>query len=369
MPRDRGGLKAGTWIALHDGMPDHPKIEDLSDRAFRALVTLWCWCGRHLTDGAVTAKVWRKHTTPSVRRELVTAGLVDTCDDGSVEMHDYLDWQRSAREVSEVAATKRRAGLLGNHKRWHVEKGVVDPGCEWCAVEPPPEQQNGSHVRPQNGSHVRPQPGEEAAGISPESGLKSDQNPTATSPEKTGASAPPEPAMTSENTTNGTSHMRSHLVRREEKRREEEKKNLSSAEPPREDIDQLCAHLADRVAANTGRRPTITGRWRDSARLLLDKDLAREPDPLGLALRLADWATNDEFWRTNVLSMPTFRAKFDQLRLKARRQWEQQHTGRTTRTTDDKRAAVPDLVAQVLGTNGATALRPDLRAITGGAQP
>ncbi|GAA0897855.1 hypothetical protein [Pseudonocardia zijingensis] len=145
------------------------------------------------------------------------------------------------------------------------------------------------------------------------------------------------------------------------------KRPTRAEQPPREDVEQLCSHLADRVEANTGKRPTITQRWRDSARLLLDKDLAREPDALGLATRLADWATNDEFWRTNVLSMPTFREKFTQLRLKARREWEQTHAHRPSRrTTDDKRAAVPGLVAQVLGTDGATALRPDLRAITGG---
>jgi hypothetical protein len=146
------------------------------------------------------------------------------------------------------------------------------------------------------------------------------------------------------------------------------KKRPTRDEPkPREDVEQLCRHLADRVETNTGKRPTITQRWRDSARLLLDKDLAHERDPLAVATRLADWATNDEFWRTNVLSMPTFREKFTQLRLKARREWEQTHAHRPTRrTTDDKRAAVHGLVAEVFGTDGTAAIRPDLRAITGG---
>jgi hypothetical protein len=38
------------------------------------------------------------------------------------------------------------------------------------------------------------------------------------------------------------------------------------------------------------------------------------------------------------------------------------------RTTDDKRAAIPGLVAEVLGNGSTSALRPDLRAITGGGQ-
>lgn len=91
---------------------------------------------------------------------------------------------------------------------------------------------------------------------------------------------------------------------------------------PRPDVEQLCTHLADLVEANTAKRPNVTKRWRDAARLLLDRDLAQEPDPLGLAMRVATWATNDEFWRANILSMPTLREKFTRLRLKARSEWE-----------------------------------------------
>jgi hypothetical protein len=119
------------------------------------------------------------------------------------------------------------------------------------------------------------------------------------------------------------------------------KKRPTRDEPqPRADVEQLCRHLANLIEANTGKRPTITQRWRDSARLLLDKDLARERDALAIATRLADWATNDEFWRTNVLSMPTFRAKFTQLRLKARREWEQANRRRPTSRTSEAVASV-----------------------------
>lgn len=145
-----------------------------------------------------------------------------------------------------------------------------------------------------------------------------------------------------------------------------DKNSLSSANPPRPDVDRLCIRLAELVAENTGKLPNINTQWRDAARLLLDKDLKHEPDPLGLALRLVEWATADEFWHTNVLSMPKFRQQFDQLRLKARRDWEQSRTGHARppqRTTDDKRADVHDLVSQVFG---AATSRPDLRAIPGG---
>jgi hypothetical protein len=89
------------FIRVHEGMPDHPKIEGLSDRAFRFLMETWCWCARHRNDGLIKASAWSKRGTPRLRRELIEAGLVEQHDNG-VEVHDFLDWQRSAAEIAEA---------------------------------------------------------------------------------------------------------------------------------------------------------------------------------------------------------------------------------------------------------------------------
>lgn len=102
-----------TYIRLHDGMPDHPKIDGLSDKAFRLLVETWCWCSRHLTDGRVPAVTWRKRGTPRARRELEAAGLAIPAPDGAILMHDYLQHQRSADEVAELREKRREAGKQG----------------------------------------------------------------------------------------------------------------------------------------------------------------------------------------------------------------------------------------------------------------
>lgn len=86
-------------------------------------------------------------------------------------------------------------------------------------------------------------------------------------------------------------------------------------QPTRPEIDDLCQHLADRIEANGSKRPSITKRWRTSARLLLDVD-GRTPDQVRAAI---DWCQQDEFWRSNVMSMPKLREKYDQLRLAATR--------------------------------------------------
>lgn len=83
----------------------------------------------------------------------------------------------------------------------------------------------------------------------------------------------------------------------------------------RQDVEDICRHLADRVEANGSLRPVITRGWRDSARLLLDRD-GRTVEQV---LRAIDWCQDDDFWRTVVLSMPKLRKRYDQLRLAAQR--------------------------------------------------
>ncbi|MEU6858847.1 hypothetical protein AB0B28_08240 [Glycomyces sp. NPDC046736] len=95
--------------------------------------------------------------------------------------------------------------------------------------------------------------------------------------------------------------------------------NTSSSEtapPPRDDVERLCEHLADWVEKNGSKRPTVTKKWRDAARLMLDRD-GRTEEQVRTAI---DWCQQDEFWKPNVMSMPKLREKYDQLRLAAQRQ-------------------------------------------------
>jgi hypothetical protein len=103
-----------TYITLHDGMPEHHKVEALSDKAFRCLIDLWCWCSRNESDGKVPESVWLKRTTGKVRAELLV-DLVEQRDDG-VLMHDYLEHQRSKAEIAELRAKRSRAGSLGGKR-------------------------------------------------------------------------------------------------------------------------------------------------------------------------------------------------------------------------------------------------------------
>lgn len=101
-----------TYIKLHDSMPDHPKIEGLSDAAFRLLIELWCYCSRHLTDGRLASASWQKRGASETRAELLAAGLVETSDDG-MYLHDYTEHQRTAEDVRDLQEKRRLAGSMG----------------------------------------------------------------------------------------------------------------------------------------------------------------------------------------------------------------------------------------------------------------
>jgi hypothetical protein len=83
----------------------------------------------------------------------------------------------------------------------------------------------------------------------------------------------------------------------------------------RGDVTRICSHLADSIEANGSKRPKVTKDWRDAARLMLDRD-GRTEQQVHTAI---DWCQSDEFWRSNVLSMPTLRKQYDKLRLQAQR--------------------------------------------------
>lgn len=123
-----------TFIFVHDGMPEHWKVEDLTDSAFRLMVTLWCWCSRQRTDGRVPARKWLRSGSDSDRSELVDAGLYELQADGSAVVHDYLEHQRSRDDIKR----RQTASVKANHVRHHVKTGTFSPDCDLCVRDDHP---------------------------------------------------------------------------------------------------------------------------------------------------------------------------------------------------------------------------------------
>ena len=122
-------------------MPEHPKIEGLSDKAFRVLVELWCYCGRNRTDGMVSEKRWKATGTRRAREELVKAGLAQLQGPGGgAVMHDYLAHQRSREEIDELSAKRSESGKKAAAARWGDTKTH-------------PNTHRGTHALPHTKSH------------------------------------------------------------------------------------------------------------------------------------------------------------------------------------------------------------------------
>lgn len=99
---------------------------------------------------------------------------------------------------------------------------------------------------------------------------------------------------------------------KEEPKRGKPKKNPTEPDPPSEEVVMLCTLLADLMVENGCKRPTITTTWHDAARLMISADRR----PVSEAARLIRWCQADSFWRSNVMSMPKFRDRYDTLKLR-----------------------------------------------------
>jgi len=86
-----------TWFRFDDNAVDHPKVESLSDRAFRWWVRGLSYASRFLTNGVLPPIFWKK-TPSNCRNELSNGGLWDW-HDPNFHIHDYDKYQTLKGDV------------------------------------------------------------------------------------------------------------------------------------------------------------------------------------------------------------------------------------------------------------------------------
>lgn len=274
-PQDRR-----EYVRVAVDLPLSPKLAAIDDPAVSWLyVCALCYCGQNLTDGHFpTGPVTRlAGSDPTGLQQLADAGMVHLpghgcrrCPQprkGSAFVHDYLRHQRSA----EQAERAREAGRNAAAARW----GDADRNADRIANGNADGSTNGIADSTATGMQV-------ACGAQCEGHL-----------------------------TCG-SHCPSYAEPNAEVEVSNKPLLSEAAAPPRDDVNELCNRLHDKIVSN-GSKATITDTWRKEARLLLDRDRR----DLSEALRLIDWCQQDQFWRSNILSMPKFRTQYDRLRLRA----------------------------------------------------
>ena len=145
-----------AWIRIDDQMPDHPKIEPLTDSAFRWIFRGLSYANRFLTNG-VLLDPFLARVPASVKDELVIAGVWTVGKTGKVRIHDYHEYQPSKAEIERQRAMNRdrqtrfresRNALLTGDKRTRNDTpSRPDPARRTKKNPQPPTGVGGSRIK------------------------------------------------------------------------------------------------------------------------------------------------------------------------------------------------------------------------------
>lgn len=132
---------------LDDNLSQLDRWDDMSPAARACLIELWLYCRRAKNNGVIRNEKLRKATnllTKKVESELVEQRWIhldgapcgsEHCPrgiPGVAVMHDYLQHQESATNMTARIEKGREKSRKGNHERWHAQRGVLDPTCSLC---------------------------------------------------------------------------------------------------------------------------------------------------------------------------------------------------------------------------------------------
>ena len=139
-----------AWIESHDNLAGHPKTRKAARSLGVSIPTmmghlhlLWHWCLSYAEDGDLSgydaadiaeAVMWDGDPDQFIEALLNCgpagkAGFLERDEQGRLRVHDWYDYAGKLIEKREEA---REAGARGNHERWHVQRGIVDPTCPYC---------------------------------------------------------------------------------------------------------------------------------------------------------------------------------------------------------------------------------------------
>lgn len=128
------------WFKVDDGFHKHRKRVrvGVSMEGFAA-IGLWAVAGSWSSDepsgGFVPDDVIEEYLAPGfgaqLAKRLEAAGLW-TRVDGGWQFHDWRGYNPGIDEAQAAAQKMSSGGAIGNHRRWHVQAGKVDPRCRYC---------------------------------------------------------------------------------------------------------------------------------------------------------------------------------------------------------------------------------------------
>jgi hypothetical protein len=138
-----------VWQKIDDQFGVSKKVTRIPRKHRLAAVGLWelasNYSVRALTDGVLDEnELDDVMATPALISLLVGVGLWHTethsCPrcvvppTGGVVIHDFLEYNPDASSVDAGRDEKSEGGKHGNHIRWHLNRRITDPKCDWCAI-------------------------------------------------------------------------------------------------------------------------------------------------------------------------------------------------------------------------------------------
>ena len=121
------------WFKVSDDFHSHPKVMAAGFTAVGLWTVAGSWSSEHGTGGFVSdAWVQRQsEDAPQLARRLVAAGLWSRSK-GGYQFHEWTERNPSEQASKALQADRKRAAAIGNHKRWHTDRGIRDISCEFC---------------------------------------------------------------------------------------------------------------------------------------------------------------------------------------------------------------------------------------------
>jgi len=143
------------FVQLVVSYPENQRVRRLAryGRDARACsdlyVKMMLYCKRATSDGHVPLEEVGVLAYPDSAKigvrdadRLVAVGLAEKTDDGYF-LPGYIERNPTRAEVSarsaELAEAGSESGSFGNHRRWHVRRGITKPDCPHCNLSGAPD--------------------------------------------------------------------------------------------------------------------------------------------------------------------------------------------------------------------------------------
>lgn len=123
MPKDKR-----LYMTLPIEFPEHPKVEPLSDAAFRCFIEMNAYSRRVDSDGVIPVNVAEKRWKRKVLNELIASDKTRPLiliDSDSYVIRDYAEHQHTKADRDALTAKRTEAGKYGASKRWHGDSKPI----------------------------------------------------------------------------------------------------------------------------------------------------------------------------------------------------------------------------------------------------